>query len=491
MRLRRSRERLEQRPVEQALVDRADEPGGALVFGAQRVGIVEVERACEGRAEMAVGRQVVRLQVAHDLQTVLHAPQEPVGVGQRLGIGVGHVPLGGERPEHRERVRCSQALVSAAVHDLQQLHRELDVADPAAAALDLDELLPALTDVLLEPHLGAADVVDRAGRELGGIHERLDAPQERLAELGVARDRASLDQRLAFPGRRLALVVREGPLERAAERPCPSPGPQADVDSERDALRGRFGQRRGEGRHGSLGALLGGRPGARMHEQQVDVARVVQLRPAELAEPDHGEPWVVDERQGKGTGDADVGDRADLGDDVVEPGALEVPGGHAEHRATPEPPEPVELPQPIDVVRELGTQGLAVPLRDVGERDDLLGMCDEEVRRRGRESEEPSGRGGDLGTRERISGGRILAHARERDPSQLRVGRLGERPAEHLGGQHPGIIAPATSLPGREARPISRDTLPNHDRAPIRPCRRISTRRRVAAVRAPTPRARP
>jgi hypothetical protein len=72
MGLRRSRERLEQRPVEQALVDRADEAGGALVLGAQRVGIVEVERAREGGAEVTVGRQVVRLQVAHDLQTVLH-----------------------------------------------------------------------------------------------------------------------------------------------------------------------------------------------------------------------------------------------------------------------------------------------------------------------------------------------------------------------------------------------------------------------------------
>ena len=53
------------------------------------------------------------------------------------------VALGGERRQRAERVRLAQALVAPPVHDLQELHGELDVADAAAAALDLGELLAA------------------------------------------------------------------------------------------------------------------------------------------------------------------------------------------------------------------------------------------------------------------------------------------------------------------------------------------------------------
>ena len=59
-----------------------------------------------------------------------------------------------------------------AVDELQQLHRELDVADAAAPALEL-----ALAEALaLELGLGArlhrADLADRVGVEHVGPHER-------------------------------------------------------------------------------------------------------------------------------------------------------------------------------------------------------------------------------------------------------------------------------------------------------------------------------
>ena len=51
------------------------------------------------------------------------------------------------------------------VHELEQLHRELDVADPAAATLELalGEAL-ALGDVL-RPFLHRADLAQRIGTE--------------------------------------------------------------------------------------------------------------------------------------------------------------------------------------------------------------------------------------------------------------------------------------------------------------------------------------
>ena len=177
--LRRPGERLEQRPVEQPLVDRPDEAGRAVVLLLQHAPRRKPERARDRRAGTRVGRQVVRLQVANDLQAVLQPPQESVRVGERRGVGLGDVALGGERVQRRKGVRAPQTGVAPAVHDLEQLDGELDVANAAAAALDLGELLAALADVLLEPHLRPAHVVDRGGLEMRRIHEGLDPGDER------------------------------------------------------------------------------------------------------------------------------------------------------------------------------------------------------------------------------------------------------------------------------------------------------------------------
>ena len=86
---------------------------------------------------------------------------------------------------------------------------------------------------------------------------------------------------------------------------------------------------------GALGRILRVGTAVRVHEQQVDVARVVQLGAAELAQADHGQP-VLTGRQPAGLGEARLRDRRDLGDDVLERRPAEVARGDAEHRATPE-----------------------------------------------------------------------------------------------------------------------------------------------------------
>ena len=167
-------------------MDPSDELRRAVVLGLQVVGAGETQRARQRGARAPVRREVVGLEVAHHLQAVLQPPQEPVGVGERVRVLLGHVALLRQRGERAERVRLAQPSVAAAVHDLEELHRELDVADAAAAALHLDELLAAAPHVLLEPNLRAPNVVDRGLVQVLGVDEPGDAVDERLAELAVA-----------------------------------------------------------------------------------------------------------------------------------------------------------------------------------------------------------------------------------------------------------------------------------------------------------------
>ena len=118
------------------------------------------------------------------------------------------VGVGDGRRSRRPRARCSASsvvgdrtrLVVAAVHELQQLHRELDVADAAAAALELavGEAL-ALRD-LLRPvpsspgSRGGRRARARRARRTGAV-----SGHERGAEVAVAGDRSGLEQRLELP----------------------------------------------------------------------------------------------------------------------------------------------------------------------------------------------------------------------------------------------------------------------------------------------------
>ena len=223
-------------------MDPPDQLRRPVVLGLELVGAGEPERPRQRGARVPVGREVVGLEVAHHLEPVLQAAQEPVGVGERLGVLVRDVALVGEHGERPEGVGLAEALVAAAVDDLEELDRELDVADAAAAALHLGELLAAAPDVLLEADLRAADLVDRGLVQIARVDEAGDAVDEGVAEGRVARHRARLDHRLALPGGGLAFVVREGGVERARERSGATTGPQAEVDPERDALGGRVGE---------------------------------------------------------------------------------------------------------------------------------------------------------------------------------------------------------------------------------------------------------
>ncbi len=196
------------------------------------------------------------------------------------------VAAGGELLERFERRARTDRWIVAAVHQLQQLHRELDVADAARPALHLAVRQALAAQHLFRTRLHRARFAHRAGVEHVGPHEPRRTPDERVARAPrIAGDRVGLDERLQLPVLRPPFPVRLEPLERAAQRAGATFGPQVGVGAEHDPVRGRPAHRRQHGACHALGLGLI----AFVHEHHVDVARVVELVPAELAHADDRE----------------------------------------------------------------------------------------------------------------------------------------------------------------------------------------------------------
>ena len=101
------------------------------------VAILEAGKAREALEAFAIGRQRVGLVVGDHLQTVLDLAQEQIGrleIGARLGADPAAL---GERGQRRQRLAAAQLRMPAAGDQLLGLHEELDLADAAAAELDV------------------------------------------------------------------------------------------------------------------------------------------------------------------------------------------------------------------------------------------------------------------------------------------------------------------------------------------------------------------
>ena len=84
-----------------------------------------------------VGRHRVGLLLLDELDPVLDRAQEAVGVGQGHGVVVVDVAGRAQARQRAERGAVADLGVVAAVDELQELHRELHVADPAGGPLEL------------------------------------------------------------------------------------------------------------------------------------------------------------------------------------------------------------------------------------------------------------------------------------------------------------------------------------------------------------------
>ncbi|MGX1407773.1 prevent-host-death family protein [Streptomyces ambofaciens] len=455
---------VEQRPVEDLLVQPADHRGVPFP-GAQQPGD-RVGAQAQGAAETAqvglvLGHQVGAAQPVQ-LDAVLHGAQKPVRLVELGGVGAADVAARGEGRQRVQRGAAVQGGVRPPVHQLEELHGELDVPEAAGPELELPVDLGD-GDVLHHPAAHLLHVRDEV-LAVGGLpHQGLEGGDVLGAEPGVAGHRAGLEQRLELPGLGPALVVGDVAAEGAHQGAVAALGAEVGVDGPDGALDGGLGAdphhvrgQRGGGAQ-RLGLVDVRAFGGLAHEDDVDVGDVVQLVSAALAHRDHRQPaprgvlggGVLGEGQGGAQGGGgEVGQfGGGLGD--VD-GAAHVPGGDGQQAAPVgdaqgdrvgglgEPP--LELLDPaVQVARLVGDEGLPVPRvpgEVVGERLGGAEHTEEAVAQRlGRyQGVEQLPAGGGVGLR--------LQEPYQPEQGEVRVGSGAQRLQEDGVGPQLGQLGP-------------------------------------------------
>ncbi len=222
----------------------------------------------------------VHLLLVHQLEAVFDGAQEGVGLHQLLGVGRVHVAGRGHLLQGQQRVGRADVGVGVTVDQLEQLDGELDVADATRAPLDLALVEAASDDQLLGPVLHGSQRAQVVGAERVAPQPTLGRLVEAQPQRPVARHRLGLEQGLELPGFGPPVPVGLVGVEGAHQTPVATLRAQVGVDPE--AVSGQVHDLAGRG------LQLGGRTVA--HEDEVDVARVVELPAAELAHPDHRQP---------------------------------------------------------------------------------------------------------------------------------------------------------------------------------------------------------
>ena len=132
-----------------------------------------VHRLGDQRLVLGRARQGLRLLVVVVLQAMLEAAQEIVGRGERRARGLDEAALG-ERLQRAARRGRAQRRIAPAAHHLEELHRELDLADAARAHLDVVGLAAA-NGGLEDARVQLAQLLEHAVVEIAPVHEGLDA----------------------------------------------------------------------------------------------------------------------------------------------------------------------------------------------------------------------------------------------------------------------------------------------------------------------------
>ncbi len=291
---------VEQRAVEDAFVQLADGAFGLAPGRDQGVGFGPFagegpeHGLGEGPQRGFLDRHEVGAAQLEELDPVFEEPEVAVVAVELGGVGAADVAAGGQRGDGRGGVAAAQGLVGLAVHQLQQLDGEFDVAQPAAAQLDLPLLLLG-GDVFGDPAAHGADGLHEAFPAGGGPDQRRDGRLVAGAELRVPGDGPGLEQGLELPALGpagvVALVRGEGPDQRPGLAlraqvgvDLPQPGFAADGHD-------GPGNAGGQGRADRVGAGIVQLAGLD-HVDDVDVGNVVEFAGAAFAHADDGQPDV-------------------------------------------------------------------------------------------------------------------------------------------------------------------------------------------------------
>ncbi len=248
------------------------------------------------RRELLRGRgQRMGLLVGDHLQAMLDGAQEHVRAFE-IVAGVGVDPAPAREPFERcKRLAAAQRRVTAAGDQLLGLHEELDLADAAAAELDVvafdRDFAAAAIGLNLPLHL--VDVAEGDEIEIFAPDEGRKLREQSLAGGNIAGAGTRLDHGGAFPVLSAALVIVEGRRGRHRDLRRRGIGTQPQVDAEDIALRRALLQELHElagqahEQHRRLDAVHQRRRiGIEQHDE-VDVARIVELARAHLAHGEH------------------------------------------------------------------------------------------------------------------------------------------------------------------------------------------------------------
>jgi hypothetical protein len=139
-----------------------------------RRAIGKAERGGDACTRQRIVRQAVRLFVAQHLHAILGAAQEQISAAQpRRGVGIEMSKLLG-RGQRVEQTRRTQLGFAAGTNQLQQLHREFDLADAARTEFQVLFALAPL-DFGVDARLQFAQAFDRGEVEVLAIHEGAQA----------------------------------------------------------------------------------------------------------------------------------------------------------------------------------------------------------------------------------------------------------------------------------------------------------------------------
>jgi len=293
------RDRLQQRGVEQPLVQHQNPPGGGPPQVHELLRVRQPEAAGQPAEVHLVLRHQVGAPQAVQLDAVLQQPLQAVGGGQVEAVRASDVAVVDQRPQRLEGSPQPQALVRPPVHQLQQLDAELDVPQTAGTELDLVVGFPGgqQGDHPAAHRLGLDDelVVLR-----DPPHHRPHHVDEVLRQGEVAGHRPGFEHRLELPVLGPPLVVGAVGGEGAHERAGLAFGSKRCIDlpdgARRGVRRAHPGERPGQLRaHGHRPRRLAQRGavhiGGRLSEvEDVDVADVVEFPRSGLAESDDAEP---------------------------------------------------------------------------------------------------------------------------------------------------------------------------------------------------------
>ena len=235
------------------------------------------------------------LLVVDHLQAVLQLAQVEIGRRQILDHAAIHMAGRRQGVQRRKSARDPHLGLAAAPDQLLGLDEELDLADAAAPQLDVvaghRDGAPALVGVDLA--LDGMDVLDGGEIQRLAPDERAEEPEEGGTGLGIAGHQPRLDHGGAFPVLPEALVIGLGRHQRHGGRGRAGVGPQPEIGAEDVAVGGALvenpHQILGQGDDAFLNALA---PAIDhlfvvVEHDQIDIAGIVQLAPAQLAHAEH------------------------------------------------------------------------------------------------------------------------------------------------------------------------------------------------------------